>query len=179
MFCIICLVGLVGASAAGKAQEAGGSAATQVRNFALTTERVRSFRKYTPLERAVLRPGDALHVYGEPGNFGWHSQKDGARFRITVSARLRRSDGRAVVSNISPLSLKHEAASQPSDFFFSLRLNINAPVGFYTIGVRLRDAISGQTTEKSFPRQLPTAASPAPDGCRYHRGAAGTKVGRV
>jgi hypothetical protein len=145
------LAGLVAASVAAQAQEPKRGDATPVQNFVLTEEGATAFRKYTPIERAILRPGDTLHVYGEPGDFGWHSQDGSARFNVIVTARLRTSDGRAVLSNVPPLSLKHAASSRPAEFFFSLRLKINTPLGSYTLGVRLRDVATGETVEKSFP----------------------------
>jgi hypothetical protein len=147
----IFLAGLVIASVAAQAQEPKRGDATPVQNFVLTEEGATAFRKYTPIEHAVLRPGDTLHVYGEPGVFGWHSRDGSARFNIIVTARLRRTDGKAVLSNVPPLSLKHAAASRPAQFFFSLRLKINTPVGSYALGVRLRDVVTGETVEKWFP----------------------------
>lgn len=147
----ILIIGLAAASSAAQVRAAPVADGRSMRNFVLTSERIGSFGKFTAIEEAFVRPGGALHVYGEPGDFGWHRQGEGAKFNVTVNAQLRRSNGRAVAGSVSPLVLKHQAADPTREFFFSLSLNISAPVGLYTIDVTLRDPANGRTIRKTFP----------------------------
>jgi hypothetical protein len=56
--------------------------------------------------------------------------------------------------------LKHEAATRPGPFFFSLGLTLKAGIGVYKANVRLRDTVTGQIVEKSFSFALATERRP-------------------
>ncbi len=148
----ICLIGLLAGSAAVRAHEAGNSenVPPAVRTFTLAEDKVRTFGTYTAVETPVLKSGDTLHIYGEPGDFGWHSGEGVARFNVDVSIDLRRRDGRRLEGKPATTALKHEAATRPPTFFFSLGLTLTAGVGVYKAHVRLRDTVTGQIVEKSF-----------------------------
>jgi len=174
----ICLIALLAASVAVSAHEAGGADKTppSVRNFTLAEDKVRTFGTYTAVDSPVLKSGDTLHIYGEPDDFGWHTRDGVARFNVDVSIDLRRRDGRRLAGKPATTTLKHEAATQPGTFFFSLGLTLKAGIGAYKADVRLRDTVTGQFVEKSFPfalaaeRRPPavrtpyTAVAAAPDG---------------
>ncbi len=147
------LIAIAGSSLAARAQEAGGAGKTlpSVRNFTLAEDKVRTFGTYTAVDSPVLKSGDTLHIYGEPGDFGWHRQDASARFNVDVSIDLRRRDGRIVTGKPATVTLKHEAATQPGTFFFSLGLTVKSGIGAYKANVRLRDTATGRTIEKSFP----------------------------
>lgn len=147
---LILFTALVAGSLATPVQAAPVAGAAPVRNFVLTSERVQSFGQFAAVEHAIVRPGAALHVYGEPGDFGWHRQDAGAKFKLLVGVDVRRRAGGAVVDRSQPLLLTHQAGDRSGDFFFSLSVTINAPVGLYTIDVTLRDPANGQSVAKSF-----------------------------
>lgn len=158
----ICLIALVAGSAPVSAHEAGSAdkAPPVVRNFTLAEDKVRTFGTFTAVDTPVLKSGDTLHIYGEPGDFGWHTRDGAARFNVDVSIDLRRRDGRRLAGKPATTTLKHEAATQPGTFFFSLGLTLKAGVGVYKANVRLRDTVTGQIIEKSFPFALATERRP-------------------
>jgi hypothetical protein len=142
------LIVLLAGNVSARAHEAGNSekVALALRTFTLTEDKVRTFGAYTAVETPVLKSGDTLHIYGEPDDFGWHTVEGVARFNVEVSIDLRRRlDGRPATT-----TLKHEAATRPPAFFFSLGLTLKAGVGAYKAHVRLRDTVTGQIVEKSF-----------------------------
>lgn len=149
----ICLIGLLLGSFAARAHEAGApeKRPPALRTFTLAEDKVRTFGTYTAVESPVLKSGDTLHIYGEPGDFGWHARDGAARFNVDVSIDLRRRDGQRLTGKPAATTLKHEAATQPGTFFFSLGLTLKAGVGAYKAHVRLHDAVTGQTVEKTFP----------------------------
>lgn len=147
------LIAIAGSGVAARAQETGGAGkiSPAVRNFTLAEDKVRTFGTYTAVDSPVLKSGDTLHIYGELGDFGWHRRDASARFNVDVSIDLRRRDGRIVAGKPATVTLKHEAATQPGTFFFSLGLTVKSGIGVYKANVRLRDTVTGQTIEKSFP----------------------------
>jgi hypothetical protein len=149
----VCLVAFAAGSMAVHAREASGAEnpPPALRTFTLAEEKVRTFGTYTAVETPVLKSGDTLHIYGEPGDFGWHMRDGIARFNVDVSIDLRRRDGRRLTGTLATTTLKHEAAMRPGTFFFSLGLTLKAGVGAYKAHVRLRDTVTGQIVEKSFP----------------------------
>lgn len=149
----ICLAALVVGHIAVYAREASGAenSPPALRAFTLAEDKVRTFGTYTAVESPVLKSGDTLHIYGEPGEFGWHAREGVARFNVDVSIDLRRRDGRRLTGKPATTMLKHEAATQPGTFFFSLGLTLKAGVGAYKAHVRLRDTVTGQIVERSFP----------------------------
>ena len=147
------LIALLAGNGAVRAHEAGTTETRPpaMRTFTLAEDKVRTFGTYTAVESPVLKSGDTLHIYGEPGDFGWHTGEGTARFKVDVSIDLRWRDGRRVTSKTATTTLKHEAATPPGTFFFSLGLTLTAGVGAYKAHVRLRDTVTGQIVEKSFP----------------------------
>jgi hypothetical protein len=152
----ICLIALLAGNVAARAHEAGSSEKRPptVRTFTLAEDKVRTFGTYTAVESPVLKSGDTLHIYGEPGDFGWHKGEGVARFNVDVSIDLRRRDGRRLAGKPATTTLKQVAATHPGTFFFSLGLTWQAGVGVYKAHVRLRDAVTGQIVEKTFPFAL-------------------------
>jgi hypothetical protein len=148
----VCLIVLLAGNVSARAREAGNSekVTPALRTFTLTEDKVRTFGAYTAVETPVLKSGDTLHIYGEPEDFGWHTAEGVARFNVEVSIDLRRRDGRHLDGRPATTTLKHEAATRPPTFFFSLGLTLTAGVGAYKARVRLRDAVTGQIVEKSF-----------------------------
>jgi hypothetical protein len=149
----ICMIALLAGSVAARAQAASQSeqAPPSMRTFTLAEDKVPTFGTYTAVESPVVKSGDALHIYGEPGDFGWHTGEGVARFNIDVSVDLRRRDGTRLAGTPATTILKHEAAQRPGTFFFSLALTLKAGVGAYKAHVRLQDTATGQIIEKSFP----------------------------
>jgi|GEM_PF-3684391 len=123
----------------------------RIRNLVLTEERVRSFGDYRAIAHPSLVSGDTVHIYGEPEDFGWHERNGTARFNVVADVELRSRDGRRVAGRSDPRPMTHEAAARPGKFFFSLSLIIRLPVGEYRLVLRLRDAVTGELVEKSFP----------------------------
>jgi len=144
------IVGFVVGGFPARAFAAPSSDEAPVRNFVLTSERVKAFGQFTAVDGASVRPGGAINIYGEPGDFGWHTDGATSNFNVTVGAELKRSDGRLVIGSQSPLVLKHQADDRPRQFFFSLSLNIKAPIGQYTISLTLRYPSSGKTVARTF-----------------------------
>jgi hypothetical protein len=76
---------------------------------------------------------------------------------------VRGRNGR-ITGKAKPHALKHEAASRPGNFFFSLAVKVEGGVGVYNLVVRLRDVINGQVVKRVFPfvvankRQEPPAS---------------------
>jgi hypothetical protein len=151
----ICLVA-VAIAGNGLAAHAQGSSGLDkpppaVRNFTLTEEKVRTFGVYSAVDSPVLKSGDTLHVYGEPGDFGWHQRDGAARFAVNVSIDVRKRNGRVVTGRPATIALKHEATAQSASFFFSLGLTVKSAIGAYKAHVRLEDPATGQIIERSFP----------------------------
>jgi hypothetical protein len=144
-------IGFLVVGLAGPARSAQDGARPPVKTFVLTSEKVAAYGKHAAIERPTVKSGDSLHIYGEPEAFGWHVRDGTAKFHVTVNVDVRRSDGRISVRNSAPLELKHAAPSRPGDFFFSLSVKINTSDGSYVLNVRLRDALTGETVDKSFP----------------------------
>lgn len=159
-FSAICLIALVAGSIAAHAHETNDPGKPAVRTFTLTEDKVRTFGTYTAVETPVLKSGDTLHIYGEPGDFGWHARDGVAQFNVDVSIDLRRRDGRRLAGKPATTTLKHEAATPPPTFFFSLGLTLKAGVGAYRANVRLRDTVTGQVIEKAFTFALATVRHP-------------------
>ena len=147
----ICLVAGTGAAAHAQDPRDPDKPSPAVRNFTLTEEKVRTFGVYAAVDSPVLKSGDTLHIYGEPGDFGWHQRDGAARFNVNVSIDVRKRDGRVVTGKPATIALKHEAAAQPGSFFFSLALAVKSAIGPYRAQVRLHDPATGQIIERSFP----------------------------
>jgi hypothetical protein len=150
---IIAVAGIAALSIAvpaGTVQAAPG-AGSDIRTFVLTDGRTRAAGEQRPIDNPSLLHGEELHVYVEPELFGWHNRNGRARFNVTVEAELFRRDGRLVSGGPDPRTLTREAPSRPDDFFLSFSLKIRLAPGAYRLVIRLRDTVTGEVAEKSFP----------------------------
>ncbi len=166
---VIAIVGAIGiaalsGAAPARAAQASPGTSSDIRTFVLTEGRTNAAGEQKPLDNAELRYGEELHVYVEPEIFGWHNRNGAARFSVIADAELRRRDGRIVSGGPDPKAINREAPARPDAFFLSFSLKVRLPVGAYQLVIRLRDAVTGQVAEKSFPfvmvshRSAPTAA---------------------
>lgn len=62
---------------------------TTIRTLVLTAEPTKVFGDYRPLATPVLTPGESINIYGEPGDFGWHNEKEVAKFNVVVAVEVR------------------------------------------------------------------------------------------
>jgi hypothetical protein len=138
---------------------------TTIRTLVLTAEPTKVFGDYRPLATPVLTPGESINIYGEPGDFGWHNEKEVAKFNVVVAVEVRARNGR-LIGKVEPRPMQYEATSRPANFFFSLGVRVEDPIGAYDLVVRLRDASNGQVVERVLPftvankRQEPSAGGP-------------------
>jgi hypothetical protein len=161
---IIAAVGIVAMSVAVPADAGQASPGTlsEIRTFELTEGRTKAAGEQRPIDNPSLQYGEELHVYVEPELFGWHGRNGAARFGVVVDAELRRRDGRIVAGGPDPRTLNKEAPARPDDFFLSFSLTIRLPVGAYRLVIRLRDTVTGQVAEKSFPFAMVSHRSAPP-----------------
>jgi hypothetical protein len=164
---IASMIGVTATALAGRQQ----APPTTIRTLVLTTEPTRTLGEYTPLEAPVLKSGDSIHLYCEPGDFGWHAKNDGASFNVVATIEARGRNGR-ITGKAKPRAMQYQAASRPGNFFFSLSVKVEGGVGAYSLAVHLRDVTNGQVVKRVFPfvvankRQEPPASgattAPAP-----------------
>ena len=139
--------------------------ATTIQTLVLTAEPTRGFGEYRSIPNPVLKSGDQIHLYGEPGDFGWHIANDAASFNVMAAVEVREPNGR-ITGKTDPRAMKYKSTSRPANFFFSLSVKVEGHIGAYNLVVRLRDAINGQVVERIFPfvlankRQEPPASDP-------------------
>lgn len=137
---------------------------TPIRTLVLAAEPTKVFGEYRRVTNPVVESGDPIHLYSEPGDFGWRST-DVARFNVMATVEIRGRNGQ-LTGKGQPRPLQYEAASRPERFFFSLSVKVDGRVGAYDLVVRLRDAASGQVVERVFPfvlahkRQEPRPSDP-------------------
>jgi hypothetical protein len=143
---MVSIIGMSGKALAGQQQ----TPTTPIRTLVLTAEPTKAFGEYRRLTTPVLVSGESIHIYGEPGDFGWHAKKDVADFNVVAAIEVRGRNGR-VTGRAEPRVMQHQSATRPANFFFSLSVKVEGGVGAYDFVVRLRDAINGQVVEKFFP----------------------------
>ena len=159
----VAMASMIGMSATALAQERQ-SPATTVRTLVLTAEPTKTFGQYSRVQAPVLQSGDSIHLYGEPGDFGWHARNDDSRFDVVAAIEVRGRNGR-ITGKAEPRVMQYVSATRPDNFFFSLSIRIAGGVGAYDFVVRLRDVVSGRVVERVFPfvvankRQEPTVSS--------------------
>jgi hypothetical protein len=144
----VAIASMTGMSATVPAQERPTTAAT-VRTLVLTAEPTKTFGEYSRVQSLVLESGDHVHLYSEPGDFGWHARNGDSRFDLVASVEVRARNGR-ITGRGEPRVMQYVSATQPDSFFFSLSVRIAAVVGAYDLVVRLRDTVSGQIVERVF-----------------------------
>ena len=160
----VAMVSILGMSGTALAREQQ-TPPTMVRTLVLTAEPTKTFGEYRQLATPILTSGESIHIYGEPGDFGWHTKNDVAGFNVVAAIEVRGRNGR-ITGKAEPRAMQHQSASRPGNFFFSLSVKVEGAVGAYNIVVRLRDAINGQVVESVFPfvvankRQEPSVGGP-------------------
>jgi hypothetical protein len=145
----VAMASMIGMSATALAQE-GRTPTTPVRTLVLAAEPTKTFGAYTRLTTPVLQSGDHIHLYAEPGDFGWHARNDDARFDVVATIDVRARNGR-VTGKAEPRVMQYVSATRPDNFFFSLSVGIAGAVGTYNLVVRLRDVVTGHVVEREFP----------------------------
>ncbi len=145
----VAMVSIVGLSATALARQEQ-TPPTTIRTLVLTAEPTKAFGEYRQLATPILTSGESIHLYGEPGDFGWHTKNDVAGFNVVAGIEVRGRDGR-ITGKAAPRAMQHQSASRPGNFFFSLSVKVEGGVGAYKLVVRLRDAVSGQVVERAFP----------------------------
>ena len=159
----VAIVSMLGMSATALGQERQ-TPATPIRTLVLAAEPTKKFGEYSRVQSPVLQSGDSIHLYGEPGDFGWHARNDDYRFDVVAAIEVRGRNGR-VTGRAEPRIMQYVSATRPDNFFFSLSVRIAGAVGAYNLVVRLRDVVSGQIVERGFPfvvaskRQEPAVSS--------------------
>lgn len=148
----VAIASIVGASATAAARQVQ-APSTPIHTLVLTAQPTKAYGENATLANPVLQSGDQIHLYGEPGDFGWHAKDDVAKFNLVAAIEVRGRDGR-ITGKAAPRVLAHEAASRPANFFFSLSVKVEGSVGIYSLVVRLRDAVTGQAVERTFPFAL-------------------------
>jgi hypothetical protein len=158
---IVSILGMSGTALARQQQ----TPPTTVRTLVLTAEPTKTFGEYRQVATPVLTSGESIHIYGEPGDFGWHTKNDVAGFNVVAGIEVRGRNGR-VTGRAEPRAMQYQSASRPDNFFFSLSVKVGGGVGAYSLVVRLREAINGEVIEKIFPfvlankRPVPSAGGP-------------------
>jgi len=141
---------------------------TPIRKVVLAAEATKVFGAYKRVVNPVVQSGDPIHLYSEPGDFGWRST-DMARFHVVATVEIRGRNGQVtgqVTGKGEPRPLQYEGAARPENFFFSLSVKVDGRVGAYELVLRLRDVANGQTVERAFPfvlaqhRQEPRPSEP-------------------
>lgn len=161
----VAMASMIGMSVTAPAQERQAPAMT-VRTLVLTAEPTKTFGEYTRLTNPVLQSGDQIHLYSEPGDFGWHARGDNSRFDVVAAVEVRARNGRTTGKG-EPKVMQYVSATRPENFFFSLSVRIAGGVGAYDLVVRLRDVVSGRVVERVFAfvvanqRQEPAVSSRA------------------
>jgi hypothetical protein len=145
----VAMVSILGMSGTALAREQQ-TPPTMVRTLVLTAEPTKTFGEYRQLATPILTSGESIHIYGEPGDFGWHAKNDVAGFNVVAAIEVRGRNGR-ITGKAEPRAMQHQSASRPGNFFFSLSVKVEGAVGTYKLVVRLRDAINGQVVESVFP----------------------------
>jgi hypothetical protein len=141
----VAMASMIGISVTALAQ----APATTVRTLVLAAEPTKTFGEYTRLTNPVLQSGDQIHLYSEPGDFGWHARGDDSRFDVVAAIEVRARNGR-VTGKGEPKVMQYVSATRPENFFFSLSVRIAGGVGAYELVVRLRDVVSGRVVERVF-----------------------------
>jgi hypothetical protein len=145
----VAIASMIGMGAAAHAQDRQ-APATTVRSLVLTAEPTKTFGEYSRVQAPVLQSGDHIHLYSEPGDFGWHSKDNDASFNVVAAVEVRARNGR-ITGKAEPRVMQYVSATRPDKFFFSLSVRIAGGVGAYELGVRLRDVVSGRVVERVFP----------------------------
>jgi len=145
----VAMVSIVGLSATALARQEQ-TPPTTIRTLVLTAEPTKAFGEYRQLATPILTSGESIHLYGEPGDFGWHTKNDVAGFNVVAGIEVRGRDGR-ITGKAAPRAMQHQSTSRPGNFFFSLSVKVEGGVGAYKLVVRLRDAVNGQVVERAFP----------------------------
>jgi hypothetical protein len=167
MIAVVAMASIVGMSATAVAGEAKTPAlrGTTIETLVLTAEPTKAFRECQPISNPLLKSGDQIHLYGEPGNFGWRIANDAASFNMVAAMEVRDRNGH-ITGKAEPRTMKYDSASRPANFFFSLSVKVEGPVGAYDLVVQLRDSVNGQVAERVFPfvvakkRQEPAVSHP-------------------
>lgn len=143
----VAMVSMIGMSATALAQDRQTPA---IRSLVLTAEPTKTFGEYSRVQAPVLQSGDHIHLYSEPGDFGWHARNDDSRFDVVAAVEVRARNGR-ITGKGEPKVMQYVSATRPENFFFSLSVRIAGGVGAYDLVVRLRDVVSGRVVERVFP----------------------------
>jgi hypothetical protein len=142
----IAMASMIGMSVPALAQDRQ----TPIRTLVLAAEPTKTFGAHTRLTNPVVQSGDSIHIYGEPGDFGWHVKNNDFRFDVVATIDVKGRNGR-VSGKAEPRIMQYVSATRPDNFFFSLSVRIAGAVGAYNLTVRLRDVVSGQVVEREFP----------------------------
>ena len=172
----VAMASMIGMSVTALAQERQ-TPATTIRTLVLTAEPTKTFGEYSRVQAPVLQSGDHIHLYSEPGDFGWHARNGDSRFDVVAAVEVRARNGR-ITGRGEPRVMQYVSATRPENFFFSLSVRIAGGVGAYDLVVRLRDTVSGRVVERVFAfavanrRQEPAVSSRATAPTEVARSAA-------
>ena len=114
----VAMASMIGMSVTAFAQERQAPAMT-VRTLVLTAEPTKTFGEYARLTNPVLQSGDQIHLYSEPGDFGWHARGDDSRFDVVATIEVRARNG-GTTGRGEPKVMQYVSATRPDNFFFSL-----------------------------------------------------------
>jgi len=107
----VAIASMIGMGAAAHAQDRQ-APATTVRSLVLTAEPTKTFGEYSRVQAPVLQSGDHIHLYSEPGDFGWHSKDNDASFNVVAAVEVRARNGR-ITGKAEPRVMQYVSATRP------------------------------------------------------------------
>ncbi|MCA9085670.1 MAG: hypothetical protein KDA81_16530 [Planctomycetaceae bacterium] len=114
--------------------------------------RILSFGRIEPFPSNDFDPGQPVLLYAEVDNFASEITPNGNhRTSFDAQIQILHEDGPAdVIETINLAEIDDEASSERLDYFLSFELTIPSHLGTgtYRIRLRVRDRISGRTTEE-------------------------------
>lgn len=116
----------------------------------------RGFGAYVPRTDAAFAPGETLYVYAEPVGFGYEAQGRLKRVRLAFDLILLDAAGETVLyqqRDFGGFDFQSHAKNREVNLGLTATFD-GLAAGAYTVGVRVRDLVSGETDEVRLPFQI-------------------------
>ncbi|HRD74498.1 MAG TPA: hypothetical protein PK264_00955 [Hyphomicrobiaceae bacterium] len=121
-------------------------------NIAMTERKAEGFRKFLVRTVRPYLPGETIHLYAEPMNFGWSQIAMGYRFHLSTVIEIHDANGRI----LHRLPIAKDITGQTTDprnihITFGFKLPENARPGIYTITFIFTDPVNNRTVSVKRP----------------------------
>jgi hypothetical protein len=125
-----------------------------LRKLMFVTASVAGFGDYKKRAARVFAPGEPMHFYCEPVNFGWAHTGEIARFRVLMDFEIRKPDGEIIKKGFGQVGW--DSVQIPPDTFMAgaIRIPNAAASGPYVLGLRWRDLANNRIIERDLPFEI-------------------------